>query len=314
MIMLSLVKTGSLCQLNRSLVSHFWAVLFGTTLVVSRFSVSQFEPLTYVGLRMLIASLCYLAIYGLIPGHHLPRDRRVWRHAPVLGVFATALPMSFIVSSLQFQSSGVTALFLTAGPAITVIMAHFWLPDEKLTSRKIVGVSLAVGRAVSLIIFGESGLPDVTRANPTGYLLVLAAMFAGSFMTIYAHTYMQDLYWFDIGSVDMWSAAIVILPISFLSAGFDLSNVNLLGYMALLYAALIGTFSGMLLAFYNIKRFGATASAMTANLIPIVAILCGSLLLSETITRGMIAGMVIIVGGMFILNQRATTTAETAVG
>jgi drug/metabolite transporter (DMT)-like permease len=221
--------------------------------------------------------------------------------------------MTFIVSSLKFQSSGITALLLTAGPAITIVMAHFWLSDEKLTPRKILGVGMAVGGASLLVILGESGLPDVSRANPIGYFLVLSAMLIASAMTIYARKYMRDLDWFDVGSVRMWTAAIVIFPLSFVITGFDLSGVNLQGYMALLYAALIGTFSGMLLAFYNIKRFGATASAMTANLIPVVAIIGGALFLDETITSGMIIGMVLILGGMAVLNQREAAISESAV-
>ena len=273
------------------------AIFFGTTLIASRFSVGQFTPLTYIGLRFLIASLCYVAIYTLSPRRHLPRDRNVWRHAPVLGIFSTAIPMTLIVSSLQYQSSGVTALLLTVGPAVTVILAHFGLQDERLTPRKILGVSLAVSGAALLAILGESGLPDVSRANPLGYIMVLTAMFIASAMTIYARKYMKDLDAIEVGSVRMWTAAVVMIPISLLVVGMDLSHVNRQGYFALLYAALVGTFGGMLLAFYNVKRFGATASAMTANLIPIVAIVGGAFLLGETITTGMLAGMILILSG-----------------
>jgi drug/metabolite transporter (DMT)-like permease len=260
--------------------------------------------MTYVSLRLLIASLCYVIIYALSSKRHIPRERKVWVHAPVLGVFSTAIPMTFIVSSLQYQSSGVTALLLTAGPAITVLMAHFALADERLTIRKSIGVALAVGGAALLTLLGESGLPNVTRANPVGYMLVIAAMVIASGMTVYARKYMRDLDWFAVGSVRMWTAAIVALPLSLVWVGFDLSEVKVQGGMALLYAALVGTFAGMLLAFYNVKRFGATAAALTANLIPIVAIIGGALFLGETITLGMIGGMVLILGGLGILNQK----------
>ena len=290
------------------------AIFFGTTLVVSRFSVGQFEPLTYVGLRLLIASFCYLLIFSFNRKRSWPKDKRVWRQAPVLGVFGTAVPMTFIVSSLQYQSSGVTALLLTTGPAITVVMAHFWLADERLTPRKLLGVSMAVGGAALLAILGESGLPDIDRADPTGYILVLTAMVIGSGMTIYARKYMRDLDYYDVGSVRMWTAALVAFPLSLLLGGFDLSGVNTQGYMGLLYAALVGTFLGMLLAFYNVKRFGATAAALTANLIPIVAIIGGALFLGETITTGMILGMVMIMGGMAVLNQSDISFKQTAAG
>ena len=280
------------------------AIFFGTTLIASRFSVGQYDPLTYIGLRFLIASLCYAAIYVISSKRKLPQDRNVWRHAPVLGIFSTAIPMTLIVSSLQYQSSGVTSLLLTAGPALTVIMAHFLLNDERLTPRKILGVSLAVGGAALLAILGESGLPDVTRANPLGYFMVLTAMLLASIMTIYARKYMRNLDSFDVGGVRMWTAAVTMIPLSLLFAGLDLSHVNVQGYIALLYAALIGTFAGMLLAFYNVKRFGATASAMTSNLIPIVAILGGAFLLGESITSGMLGGMILILSGMIILNRR----------
>ena len=94
--------------------------------------------------------------------------------------------------------------------------------------------------------------------------------------------------------------------------GFDLSRVNSQGYGALLYAAFVGTFAGMMLAFHNIQRFGATASAITGYIIPLVATVGGVLLLDETITPGMILGMAFIVGGVAIINQRAPDVQQQA--
>jgi drug/metabolite transporter (DMT)-like permease len=223
----------------------------------------------------------------------------------VLGVFATAIPMTALVSSLQFQSSGVTSVLITTGPALTVLMAHFFLTDESLTRRKSLGILLALSGAVLLAIRGESGLPGVERANPTGYFLVLGAMLSASASTIFARKKMQDLDTFDVASVRMWVAALAIMPLSLLLVGLDLRPVNGAGYGALVYAALVGTFAGMMLAFYNIQRFGATASAVTAYVIPIVASVGGVLLLGEAITGGMILGMSLIVGGVAIINQRS---------
>jgi drug/metabolite transporter (DMT)-like permease len=116
---------------------------------------------------------------------------------------------------------------------------------------------------------------------------------------------MQDLDALDVASVRMWVAAAVVMPLSLLLVGLDLDNVTSQGYMALLYAALIGTFCGMMLAFYNIQRFGATASAMTAYVIPIVAGIAGVLLLGETITTFMAIGMALIIIGIALINERS---------
>lgn len=293
-----------------SLLATFW----GTTLVASRFSVGQYAPLTYVALRVLIAAFCYVIIYAFNRRRKLPRGRTLWRQGMILGIFSTAVPMILIVISLQYQSSGVTALILTTLPALTVVMAHFMLPDEKLTLRKVIGVTLAFSGAALLIVLGENGLPDVREANPTGYIVLLIAIVLASFMVIYTRKNMQDLDSIDVSGVRMWTAAVFVLPLSLLISGFDLSQVTVQGYAAVLYAGLIGTFAGMLLDFYNIKRFGATASAMVSILLPIAAILSGALVLGEAITSGMLLAMALIIGGVWILNTGQQEVVSTLTG
>lgn len=281
-------------------------VLFGTTLIASRFSVGQFSPYTYIAARLTLASLAHVLFYLFaIQGRKCPANPSLWRRAALLGIIGTALPMTLISVSLTYLSSGIVSILITVGPAITVLMAHYTLADERLNRRKIIGVTLALSGALMLTLLGESGLPDVNRASPVGYFLVILAMTGGSSMTIFARKYMRHLDSFDVASVRMFSAALVMIPLSLLLAGFDLSGVNQQGVFALGWAALAGTFFGMMLGFYNIKRFGATPAAMTAYVIPVVASIGGVILLGETITLGMLAGMALIVLGIAILNQRS---------
>jgi drug/metabolite transporter (DMT)-like permease len=260
--------------------------LFGTSLIASRFSVGQFQPVTYIGLRFMMAGLGHAAVYSLTRHRRWPTDRRLWRHAVVLGIFGTAIPMVAVVTSLQY------------------------LPDETLTRRKGTGVALALGGAVLLAVRGESGLAEVSQASPVGYGLVLLGMVSGSSMNVYARKYMRDLDAFDVASVRMFAAALVVMPASALFAGFDLQAVNGQGYFALVYAALVGTFAAFMLAFYNIKRFGATAAAMTAYVIPVVTGIGGMLVLGETITPVMLVGMGVIISGVALINQSSAPTAD----
>jgi drug/metabolite transporter (DMT)-like permease len=268
--------------------------------------VEQLHPTTFIGLRMVLAGLGHLAAYTLFNNgrRHWPRDPYLWKHAAILGVFGTAVPMVTIVSSLQYLSAGLAGVMLTAGPAITVLVAHFALADEPLTLNKMAGIALALGGATLLALRGESGLPDVSQANPLGFGLILLALVAGGGMTVYARKYMRNFDAFDVASIRMGVAALTVMPLSLLFVGFDLSRVTAQGYFALGYAALVGTFSGMLLSFYNIKRFGATAGAMSEYVIPIVAASGGVLILGEHVTLGMLTGMVLIAGGITLINQR----------
>ncbi len=282
--------------------------LYGSTMVISRFSVGQFEPTTYLGLRFVLASFGHVMVYTLhLRDQRWPRDPRLWRLALILGI-GTAITFTGIISSLRFQSSGITSILNTANPAITVVIAHFALADERLNRRKVTGVVLALAGALLLAVRGESGLPDIAKASPIGYLLVAGAMIVGGFNTVYARKYLTQYPAFDVASIRMFAATLTVLPLSVLLIGMDLSPVNLQGYAALGYAAVVGTFLGLLLNFYNIQRFGATAGAMAAYIIPIFATLGGVFLLGEHITYGMLAGMTLILSGVWLINRNTPLT------
>ena len=277
--------------------------LYGSTLIASRFSVGQYDPTTYIGLRMVIASLAHLLVYWFMSGKKIPRNVELWKRASILGILGTAIPMTCVVASLQYQSTGVSSLLLTTVPAITVVLAHFLLPDESLNPRKIIGVSLALGGAVMLALNGENGLPNMADAPPTGYILISISIICSSIMTIYARKYLRGYDSFDVASIRIFTASITIMPFSLLIVGFNMSEVTGQGYVALLYAAIIGTFFGLLLSFYNIKRFGATPAAMTSYIIPIIAGFGGVLILGEEFTTTMVYGMVVIIAGVTLLQE-----------
>ena len=97
--------------------------------------------------------------------------------------------------------------------------------------------------------------------------------------------------------------------------GIEISGVDRIGYLALLYATLIGAMVAMLLRFYTIQRFGATATAMANYIIPIVAALGGVLLLGEVITMWMFIGMaIILVGIAFIIDTPAKAREKRQYG
>ena len=186
--------------------------LFGSTLIASRFGVGQFQATAYIGLRVVIASLSYGTIYIFNRNRRpWPHDPILWRHAALLGIFGTAVPMVGIVSSLQYLSSGVVAILISAGPALTILMAHFFLTDEPLTRQKGIGVTLALCGASLIALRGENGLAGVGQTNPVGYLLILAALVGGNTMNIYARKYMRHLDTVDVASIRMWVAALVAL-------------------------------------------------------------------------------------------------------
>lgn len=263
-------------------------------------------PLTYVSIRLSLAALGFLVIYYLLPNNRRkwPRGNKLWQRAAILGVFGTAVPMISFVGSLQYLSSGVTSVLMTTSPAFTVILAHFMLTDERLTLTTGLGVILAFIGAMFLTLRGESGLAEMAQANPLGYVLVFMGILSASVMAIYIRRNMSTYDIIDVATIRMIVSAVVVLPLGIWISGFDISQVNNTGWTVVVYAATFGTFFAMMLDFANTVRFGATIAALVTFVIPVVAVISGSLLLGEQTTSGMLVGMALVILGIWFIIRK----------
>lgn len=277
--------------------------LYGISLVVSRFSLGQFDPRAFVSLRLMLASAAHLLVYLFAGTRSLPRNPALWSKSSVLGIFGTAIPMVSAVSSLQYVSSGVAALLFTLHPILVVLLAGIFLPDEKLTWRKLVGAMIAFLGAGILLMRGETGLGEFTQADWRGYAWIGLGLISGAAAAIFARRHLRSSDNFDVASIRMFSACLVLIPVVLLTEGYDLSRVTWAGYVALIYGGLIGGFAAFLLSFYILKRFGATANSMSAYISPLVSAVLGVLLLGEHITPLILVSVALILAGVLMLNR-----------
>lgn len=283
-------------------------ILFGFGLIGSRFSLGQFALIDFVGLRLTLASLGFIALILLSRGKQTwPKGGLLWQRSTILGVFGTAVPMMAFVGSMQFQSSGITSVLITLSPAITVLLAHFMLEDECLTLPKSIGIALAFSGALFLALRGESGLASIEQANPAGYGLVFLGIACASWSNIYIRKKMDSFAVMDVAAIRMISAAFVMLPVMLLTTNTNYHQVNISGWVGLILVAVFGTFFAFLLDFSNIQRFGASTAVMVSYFIPVVGVWGGALLLDEQITSGMLGGMLLILVGLWLVMRRQTT-------
>ena len=217
--------------------------------------------------------------------------------------------MTSFILSLQYQSSGVASIYVTAAPAIIVVVAHFFLPDEKLTRLKGLGVLLALAGSLFLVLSGESGLADVSRANPLGFILVVFGLLVESGNTVLVRRRMQGMDGQQVTAIRLLTGALIVFVLALFVGDFDLREVTAAGYFSLFYAALIGALAGQFTAFYIQRRFGATAFSLTSYLIPVVAIIAGVFFLDELFTWAMLIGILMIGAGIYLINRRQPEAA-----
>lgn len=277
-------------------------LMFGSNMVVARFALGQMQANVFNSLRLVAVLVLFALVYAFSPGKQWPRDRHLWLHAGVWGVIGLAIPMASFISALEYQSSGVTSLLITLNVAITVILAHFFLEEEKLDKRKILGIVIAFAGAAIILMRGETGLAELGKADWRGYALVGLGVVGTAIGYVYARKNLQTDGGFDVISVRMVAAALTLIPFTWATTGFDLSGVQWSGILALLFSTLIGTFFTFQLEFLIVKRFSASAASQAGYIVPVVATGLGALFLGEQVTWTIVAGMILIFAGISLLN------------
>jgi len=256
----------------------------------------------FITLRLTIAILFFIPVLLFIQGK-LPTRPSLWKKAMLSGLLGVAIPMPTFILSLQYQSSGVASLYVTTFPVMLVLAAHYILPDERMTRNKGLGVCIALCGALFLAIKGESGLSDISRANPLGFILVIIGLLSEVCNTMFVRLKMKDEDPLQVTAIRIFTAAIIVAIVTSFFGDFSFSNVTRAGYFSLAYAALIGALAGQFLAFYVQGKFGATAFSMTSFMIPVVATLFGALFLGEILTWAIAFGMLLIGTGLYLVNK-----------
>ena len=84
-------------------------------------------------------------------GQTLPRNREIWITIAIAAVIGNVVPFILISWGQEQIDSGLAAILMATMPLTTVLLAHIFTSDEKLTIRKALGVGLGLVGLVVLM-------------------------------------------------------------------------------------------------------------------------------------------------------------------
>ena len=269
-------------------------IVWGSSFLLIDRSLLFFSPEQVVGYRLVIGFITMLAI-ALYYGKSLPRTITPWLHFIVYAVIGNILPYLLIATGQLTITSGMAGLLMAFMPLVTLVLAHIFLPNDKLNRFKILG--FIIGISGVLFILG----PSINNGNNTlfGILLVLGAAFAYAINTIIASR---------LPSYDpLVSSTCVLLVASLLSFFIwpsiffiDYTNIPLISGISILLLGALPTGIAALLYFIIINTAGATFLSNINYLIPVVAFFLGAILLGEAILWQNILALLLIISGIFV--------------
>ncbi len=287
------LRQGSQSSLRR--VSRRYALLllvlgaiWGSSYLFIRVGVRDLSPAVLVDVRLLCAVPILLVFAAR--RHGWPALRSAWREGLVLGVLNAAAPFTLISWGERYVDSGTAAVANSSVPIFVALLAFFFVPDERSTGLRLVGVLLGlVGVAILAGVHpqggwrGAAGIAAIVVASVS---YAAANLYAGRRMSVGGPV---------LAATSMTVAFLLVLPLAAATPPAHAPGWKPLGSAVAL--GLVGTALGQILAYRLIRLYGSARTALVAYLLPAFALLYG-LLLDEVLTFQKLAGLVLITGGV----------------
>jgi len=288
------------------------ALLWGVSFLFSKVALAELPPFTLVLGRFGIAALALL-LAARLGGHRIPRAPRVWASFFVLGALNSFIPFGLIAWGQVQLTSGLASILNATTPLFTALVAATAWGDERLTSNRLAGV--LVGVAGVCVLIGPGALGHL-GAHTLAELAILGAAVSYAFAGTYGRRFRAMPPVVAVAGM-MTTAALMALPIALvMDRPHPYSIVLDVGartWGALLGLALLSTALGFVIYFRVLATAGATNVMLVTLLMPIVALLLGSLVLGEPVTATALAGMALICAGLLAIDGRVLRTRRAAV-
>ncbi len=280
------------------LVSFFW----GTTYIAARIGAQHMPGLFVAGVRQFLSGLILVSFF-LIKGYKLP-GWKVLRTISIQGIFLLCIANGLLTWSVEYISGGLAAIIAALVPLFIALFTIWLSRCAKITRVMLIG--LIIGLAGVITIFYDYIGQLQSRSFVVGILLAFLSVLSWSFGTVYTakHKLKIDIL-FSVG-LQMLIAGILMLIICGITGKYiNLATAGQSSWLALTYLIVFGSLLAYSAYVFAISKLPATQVSVYAYINPIVAVVLGWLLLAEKMNVVMLVGMLITLGGVYIVNQES---------
>ena len=252
--------------------------LFGANAVAIKISLLGLGVFTTAGLRFGMASLA-VSLWARATGRSFSIKTRQFRQLLIVSsIFTVQLSLFYLGLSKSNASRGT--LLVNLQPFFTLFLAHFFIPGDQMTARKIIGILMGF-TGVAFVFLERTG---VAADFQTGDLIILAASFLWACSAVYIKRIIHAFQPFHIVLYPMIFSAPVFFIEGFFWDGGMIKHIDTAVMVALLYQGLV--------------------TASFCFVMPISGVVLGGLILGEPITYKIVVAMLLIVSGILVVHVK----------
>ncbi|XP_076885014.1 WAT1-related protein At3g02690, chloroplastic-like [Bidens hawaiensis] len=286
------------------LVSPFF--FWGTAMVAMKEVLPKTGPLFVSSFRLIPSGLLLVA-FAASRGRKVPSGLNAWISIALFALVDATCFQGFLAKGLEKTSAGLGSVIIDSQPLTVAVLASL-LFGESISLVGVAGLILGVvGLAlleVPAISFDENNF-SLWGSGEWWMLLAAQSMAVGTVMVRWVSKYSDPVmatgWHMVLGGIPL-AAVSVLAHDPALSGG--LSELTANDVFALLYTSVFGSAVSYGLYFYNATRGSLTKLSSLTFLTPMFASLFGFLYLGETFSPVQLAGALVTVGAIYMVNYK----------
>ena len=279
-------------------------VTWGATFLITELALQHWPPFWLAAGRIGFGAVTMVTIWQALGGRLFaaPPGPRTLGSVLVIGAFSTAIPFMLLAWGQQYVTAGFAGVSMASVGLLVLPLAHFLVPGERLTPRRVLG--FAIGFAGVCVLIGGQAF-DTTGSDLewAGRLACVAA--AGCYGL--SSVLMRRLPAVDplgLSTMLLLVAAAIVFPIALLREGTP-PLPSATGWAVLMVLGLVPTAAANLLRVLVIRTAGPVFMSLTNYQVPVWSVLLGAWILSEPLPPSLLLAMALILAGVALSQARA---------
>ncbi len=275
------------------------ALIWGASFLFIKVAVRDMSPEVLLLLRS--ASGCLtLAVIVRLMGR--PLFGAGWRTRlvsfAIMAVTNAVVPWIAIAWGEERISSGLASILNSTTTIWTAVLIYWVVPSERPALVNYAGVLLGFAGVVILV------LPDISRHGLSGSffgaMAVVVASLSYAINAMYQRRKMRSVSVFEVSLGQLAATVVFAVPIA--APSLPQVHVAVASLAAVLALGAGGSAVAYVLYYYVMNTLGAVRAAGVTLLVPVTAVFWGVVLLDESLSFAIVAGMVVILAGIVLIN------------
>jgi drug/metabolite transporter (DMT)-like permease len=212
---------------------------------------------------------------------------------------STSFTIPFVLiywAQIQVNSGLASVLFATF-PLWVAIFSHFFLPDERMTPQRVVGMVLGF---LGVVVIFNNGLSNVNSTTLLGMIALIIGAIIQAFGLIALRRFGKHVHPVVLNFWPMLLSAVILFAVSVGTEDYSTVRFDIKAIGSLVYLSIFCTVVTFVIYFWLIKHIEAVILSLSAFITPVIAVFIGVIMMGEGFTPTAYIGSTIVLIGVAV--------------